>query len=166
MPWQLIDLQNTCITHYTNHGRRSPCHNYWQAYTQLNHLSVPSYIHCFGKSSIKKKNSPNTSQCLVALNCLGTLTSIFNVTEVISECKQNLSTFTRQFAISESVIFLRIDFSFTFHVYLIFFLTEALLKLLLVPIIQYILFKEYPIYSYITISVSRYIFVQHFFPGF
>lgn len=103
MPWQLIDLQNTCITHYTNHGRRSPCHNYWQAYTQLNHLSVPSYIHCFGKSSIKKKNSPNTSQCLVALNYLGTLTSIFNVTEVISECKQNLSTFTRQFAISESV---------------------------------------------------------------
>lgn len=56
MPWQLIDLQNTCITHYTNHGRRSPCHNYWQAYTQLNHLSVPSYIHCFGKSSIKKKS--------------------------------------------------------------------------------------------------------------
>lgn len=116
--------------------------------------------------SLLSRKSPNTSQCLVALNYLGTLTSIFNVTEVISECKQNLSTFTRQFAISESVIFLRIDFSFTFHVYLIFFLTEALLKLLLVPIIQYILFKEYPIYSYITISVSRYIFVQHFFPGF
>lgn len=53
--------------------------------------------------SLLSRKSPNTSQCLVALNYLGTLTSIFNVTEVISECKQNLSTFTRQFAISESV---------------------------------------------------------------